>query len=64
MGDAGAKDPRVAVDVGLMHVNDGDIRIQRGQQDHRLAGEGVFHQLSAGVGKPVGPAERADSNER
>ena len=48
MGDAGAEDAGVAVLVGLVRVDDGDVWVERRDEGDRLAGERIFDELGPG----------------
>ena len=54
---------RITVLVRLLHVDDSDVGIERGDDDGRLARIRVTDQLRARVLKAVGAAERTDGDE-
>src|SRR5213592_1634954 len=56
--DTGPEAASITVDIGLMDVDEAHVGVERGDQRHGLAAEGIRHHLGAGVRERVGAQER------
>ena len=62
--DSSAEDARVPELIRLMHVDDRYIRVERGHQQNRLAGERILDDLARRTLKTVGAAKAARGKKR